>query len=606
MLLYLWRMTTQRPVRRRVGSRRIAPSDNSGGITKARTGNSGLDEITRGGLPRNRTTLLAGGPGSGKTIVALETLVKGAREFNEPGIFVAFEEQTRAIRENAASFGWDIPALEKAGKLFFFDAQWDASTITAGDFELTGLLTLVAAKAEEMGATRVVFDAVDVLLTVLNEPAAERRELLRLQQWLAEKQLTAIVTGKIDPEDPVLARRNSLLQFMVDAVIRLEQWLAGRVMLRTVRVLKYRGSSFAENEISAVIGARGMEIATVSSGEKLFAAPRGRISTGVERLDTMLSGGYFRGASVLITGSPGTSKSTLSCAFLEAACLRGERALYVSFDESADEIIRNSSSVGIRLAPQVKRGLLKIQARRADAASADAQLLQLQALIAEHNPTCVVVDPVSALVKGGGTVAALTVCEGLLHVTKARGITIVCTSLLDGDEPHAEASSIQISTVADTWIHVSYTIQAGERNRALTIVKSRGTRHSNQVRELVLSADGITLSDVYTAGGEVLMGTMRWLKEQSDHAEQQRARVQIEQQRREIETAQAELAARQRALEHEIALKQNELELLTSAETAQHHARARQVLALSAKRNADAPAGRNGAAKRAASRKGPE
>ena len=572
-------------------------------IAKAPTGNPGFDDITRGGLPRGRTTLLAGGPGSGKTVVALETVVKGAREFGEPGIFVAFEEQSRAIRENAATFGWDIPALEAAGTLHFFDAQWDPSTISAGDFELTGLLAMIRAKAREMGAKRIVFDAIDVLLTVLDDPAAERRELLRLQHWLTENQLTAIITGKIDADDPVLARRNTLIQFMVDAVLRLEQRVEGRVTLRTARVLKYRGSSFAENEMSAVIGPRGFEIASVSSGDKLFAAPRGRVSSGVDRLDTMLSGGYFRGASVLITGSPGTSKSTLSCAFVEAACGRGERALYVSFDESADEIVRNSSSVGIRLSGHVKSGLLKLQARRADACSADTQLLQLQALIAEHNPTCVVVDPVSALVKGGGTLAALTVCEGLLHVTKARGITIVCTSLLDGNEPHAEASSIQISTVADTWIHVSYTIQAGERNRALTIVKSRGTRHSNQVRELVLSERGITLADVYTSGGEVLMGTMRWLKEQADHSENARAQLEIEQRRREIEAAQAELASRQRALEHEISVKQGELDRLTNAEVLRTDASARHQLELSRKRSADHAATRNGRAARSAGRK---
>ncbi len=583
--------------------RKVSSTRRGAPIAKAKTGNAGFDEITRGGLPRDRTTLLAGGPGSGKTIVALETIVNGAREFDEPGIFVAFEEQSSAIRENAATFGWDIPALEQAGTFHFFDAQWDPSTINAGDFELTGLLAMIRAKARAMGAKRIVFDAIDVLLTVLNDPAAERRELLRLQQWLRENELTAIITGKLDVDDPVLARRNSLIQFMVDAVLRLDHSVAGRVALRTARVLKYRGSSYAENEMSAVIGPGGFEIASVSSGDKIFAAPRGRVSTGVERLDTMLSGGYFRGASVLVTGSPGTSKSTLSCAFAEAACERGERALYVSFDESADEIIRNSSSVGIRLAPHVKSGALRLQARRADACSADAQLLQLQRLIAEHNPDCVVVDPVSALVKGGGTLAALTVCEGLLHVTKARGITILCTSLLDGNEPHAEASSIQISTVADTWIHVSYTVQAGERNRALTIVKSRGTKHSNQVRELVLSDKGITLANVYTSGGEVLMGTMRWLKEQADEAEHQRARLQTQQRRGELESAQAELAAKQRALQQEIARKQNELAMLAHTEALQSADTERHRLELSRKRSSDELGARNGACKSGPRRK---
>lgn len=555
-------------------------------IAKILTGISGLDEITRGGLPANRTTLITGGPGSGKTILALQTLVNGVQEFDEAGIFVAFEEPPRRIAENAASFGWSLPALEKES-LFFLDARLNPNVVQTGEFDLTALLAAAKTRADEMGAKRIIFDAIDVLLTLMDDPAAERRELHRLQEWLTVSGLTGIITSKVDGTDPALTRRNSFMQFMADAVISLNHHVADRISIRSARVMKYRGSSFAENEAPLVIGSGGIEIASISRADKNFVASKERVSTGVERLDTMLSGGYYRGASILITGAPGTAKSTLGTAFVAAACARGERALHISFDESSAEIVRNVSSVGIDLARHVESGLLHMHSSRADATSADAQLLRLKALIEDHAPTCVVVDPVSALVKGGGQLAALTVSEGLLHVTKARGITILCTSLLDGPEPQAEASQIQISTVADTWIHVSYMVHAGERNRALTVIKSRGTAHSNQVRELVLTSNGITLADVYSAGGEVLMGTMRWLRESAEHAEQERFHAEVEHKRREIGLARAELTARQESLRRELDMKQSELDLLLQQDTRHREERQRRHSELMHKRSAD-------------------
>jgi circadian clock protein KaiC len=377
----------------------------------------------------------------------------------------------------------------------------------------------------------------------------------------------------LDHADPEFSHQNGFIEFMVDTVIALSHRVAGRVSLRSARVVKYRGSSFAENEAPMVIGPRGIEIAGIPRRQNEFVASKERISSGIERLDTMLSGGFYRGSGVLVTGAPGTAKSTLGCVFAEAACLRGEPVLYVSFDQSSAELIRDVSSVGIDLAKHVKSGLLCMSSTRSDGTSADSELLRLRSLLEERRPTCMIIDPISALIKAGGELAALNVTEGLLHLAKTMGTTTMCISLLDNPEGHSEMSQVKISSMADSWIHVSYLISAGERNRILTVVKSRGTRHSNQVREMILSNDGITLADVYTAGGEMLMGTMRWLKEDAETAEQERRHAEVDQKRREIEMARADIMARQESLQRELGMKQAELDRMV-----QHDIQIRQAL----------------------------
>ena len=542
-------------------------------LAKAPSGIAGLDEITGGGLPRARTTLLVGGSGSGKTILALQFLVHGAQECDEPGIFVAFEETPARIIANAETFGWNLPELQQKN-LAFMDAQPAPDLVQSGTFDLSGMLAALGAKAEELGARRIVFDALDIVLALLPDPAAQRREIYRLHAWLLAHELTGIVTLKADSElGDSTSQPFGFIQFMVDCAIVLNHTVVLGVSQRNLRVQKYRGSSFDENESPFLIGRGGFEVAVSRTlGRGQAEVTNERVGSGVERLDTMLGGGYYRGASVLITGFPGTAKTTLSGAFAEAACRRGERTMFVSFDSDSNEVIRNLGSVGIQLEPFVEDGTLNMVSARTITGSAETYLVRIKTLAKEHRARCVVVDPISTLSKSGNELTAHSVAERLIDWSKAEGITLVCTSLLDEMSSQSEAGSpLQISTLADTWIHLNYVVQAGERNRGMSIIKSRGTAHSNQVRELILSDAGITVTDTYTAGGEVLMGTMRWEKESAERHATEVAAVAAKLQTVKLEAEEAELEARVKLLQVELAAKLTQKAVL--ARSAEVHER---------------------------------
>src|SRR4051812_7855953 len=480
-----------------------------GPIVKKMTGIAGFDEITGGGLPAGRTTLVLGAPGAGKTVFALECLVNGARLDREPGIFVAFEENTRQIVDNAGTFGWDLPQLEREA-LFFLDARLSSTVIQGGDFDIEGMLAALSAKAKAMNARRIVFDGIDVLLSILNDPVKERREIYRLQDWLHQQALTAIITGKAFEGDRLSTERYAFMQFMVDAVVGFHHRMVDRVSLRGVRVMKYRGSSFAENEFPMVISSTGVQVPVFEPAALDYTVSNERVSSGVPRLDTMLDGGYYRGSGVLISGVPGTAKTTLAGSFLLAGAQARERGIYVSFDEAGSQIIRNLSSVGLDLQKHVDDGMLTMYSVRTEARSAEEHFMALRDLIEQMQPQRLVIDPISALAKSGGQIAAVHGSLRLLDFARSKGVTVLCTSLVSGEDAFSETTSAEISTIADTWMHLAYVVHGGERNRTLTIVKSRGMAHSNQVRELILSSQGITLADVYMAGGEVLVGTARW------------------------------------------------------------------------------------------------
>jgi circadian clock protein KaiC len=530
-------------------------------LHKIATGIPGFDGLSRGGLPRGRTTLLKGGPGSGKTVFALQSLVHAIRGRSEPGIFVAFEESTKQIGANAATFDWNLPAL--AGKLFFLDAHLSPEVVQSGEFDLTGLLAMLKAKKQEMGAKWIVFDGIDVLLTLLQNPIAEMREIYRIRDWLAENEASAIITAKVDGGSSEVANYD-FMQFMVDCVIRFERRLEHGVALHRLQITKYRGSDFVAGEYPVSFGSSGMDVAAPEPNEIRHEAPTERVSAGFERLDTMLGGGLFRGGSTLITGVPGTSKTTLAGKFAEAACLRGERTLFVSFDEGAEPIQRNLASVGIHLRPHVKSGLLRMHSGRTESIGAEDHLVKLKSLIREHRPTCMVIDPLSAIAKAGGIGAARAVANRLIYAVKDEKITVLVTAINEGDKPESEATDLQISTIADTWIHLSYLIRSGERNRALTIIKSRGTWHSNQVRELVLGKTGPMLADVYTAGGEVLMGTLRWEKEGEERAKTVQRLAEFDHKRGELRIAEAETRARIAALQKDLERQRVELAMYSS------------------------------------------
>jgi circadian clock protein KaiC len=559
---------------------------------KATTGIVGFDHITGGGLPRGRATLLSGGPGSGKTILSLGFLVHGARDCKEPGIFVAFEETSRRIALNAGGFGWNIAELRRKKALFFLDAQPSADLVHCGSFDLGGMLAALHHEVKVIRARRIVFDAIDIMLALLPDPAAKRREVYRLHEWLLQHEMTGVITAKAGAHEPTSDDPHpfGFMQFMVDCAVLLNHRVERGVSQRNLRVQKYRGSSFDENEAPFLIGSTGFEVAVARSlGRGLISASKERVSSGIARLDTMLGGGYHRAASVLITGFPGTAKTTLSGAFAQAACERGEATLFVSFDADSSEVVRDLASVGIRLDRHVKGGRLRMISARTVTGNAETYLVKIKSLAQEHAARCVVIDPMGTLSTAGDRFGAHSMAERLIDWSKANGVTLVCTSLFDDLASGTEGdASLQISTLADTWIHLSYLVQAGERNRGLSIIKSRGTAHSNQVRELVLSDSGVTLADTYAAGGEVLMGTMRWEKESAERAAGEAAEVAANIKRVELDAEEAELEVRLKSLQVELTAKQTEKALLALTTASRDRGLSRGLKRVSEMRGADA------------------
>ncbi|MES2757680.1 MAG: circadian clock protein KaiC [Pseudomonadota bacterium] len=533
-------------------------SPDAASLRKTPTGMDGFDEITGGGLPIGRTAIIMGGPGSGKTVFALQTLVNGARLCGERGIFIAFEENSRSVIANAATFGWD---LSDQDKLLFMDAGMSPDVVQTGRFDVSGLLSGIRTRFAENHATRIVFDSIDVLLALLDDPFTERQELYRIQDWLFANKVTGIVTARSNAANGAGTVGYDFLEFMADCVVHLRQHVTRGIAHRDLRVAKYRGSGFHEGVFPLIIGSTGIEVASPIPIAMTFPAFVERVSTGVERLDTMLEGGYFRGSTVLVTGAPGTAKSTLAATFAQASALRGERCLYVSFDESSGEIMRNMASIGLDLKAHVDTGNLMFHSVQTGSLNAEEHLLGIKALIHAYQPRSLVIDPLSAVLRSSTSEAIMDVPLRLINFTKSEGITMLSTSLVENsDSP--ESTEMNVSTIADTWIHLSFKVQMGERNRLLTIVKCRGTGHSRQARELVLSDDGVTLSDVYIAGGEVLMGTLRWEREEALRRERALAHVGLMRKERELSLAEAEVRGRIEVLNRELELRRAENEAL--------------------------------------------
>jgi circadian clock protein KaiC len=532
--------------------------------------------------------VVLGGAGAGKTIFCMQILASGAGDEQQPGVLVAFEESADRIKANTASFAWGGDALDAKG-VHVIDAQLSQSVEQGGEFDLIGLLALVAARAKQVGAQRVVFDGLDVLLGYIGAATLIRRELFRLRNWAHESGLTAVVTAKAEPSKGRATREYDFLQFLADCVVTLHHRVVNGIALRSVRVAKYRGTAHSSNEFPLSISDAGVEVAQNTTPERVHPASTERVSTGVERLDAMFSGGYLRGTSILITGAPGTAKTSLAATFVEAAARRGERTVYVSFDESTDQIVRNVASIGVHLGPHVETGTLRVHSLRARAESPEANVARIRRLLRDFQPQNFVIDPISALRPHGGLAEdeAGGAAIQLLDVAKGAGLTVVGTSLVGNSLPLTEGTPLNISTVADTWIHVSYVSQAGERNRALTIIKARGIGHSNQVREMILSDAGITLADVYSVGGEVLMGTLRWQKENEAARIRAAAHSTALLRRQKAELALAETRARLETLAREKGVQEVELEQLAADLAADADLRAGETGALLERRRAD-------------------
>lgn len=547
-------------------------NQNIPGIQKTPTGLRGFDEITEGGLPKNRVTVVMGGPGAGKSVFALQTLVNGAIDQDEPGIFVAFEENAEHIKMNASGFAWPGGFGSPDG-VTFMDAQLRGTVLDGTDFDLQGLFAILAAQIEETGAKRVVFDGIDVLLGFLSDPLAVRREVFRIRDWVLRQGVSGIITAKTNPQGAELDPHYDQLQFMADCVVRLSHNLVGHTAMRGIRVSKYRGTAHSSNEFPFTITQNGIDVAVGSRFEIDHKVSTERVSTGVDRLDDMMNGGYFRGTSVLISGAPGTAKTTLAGAFTHAASQRGEHCLYVSFDEDAGQIVRNLQSVNIDLEPFVNDGTVEMLSLRARGYSPENHVAEIINAAERHGADNLVIDPISVFVHFGDTQAAEDAALRLIDFAKNAGITIVSSTLLATKSPEVEATPVGLSTIADTWLHLSYQKKGGERNRALSVIKSRGMKHSNQVRELLLDDDGVTLAPVYTGGGEVLMGTLRWEKETREKEKAQRQVEELELEKQHEKLALDEIDMKLEALRQEQERRKTELEKLNERQRKQRERR---------------------------------
>ena len=513
-------------------------------LEKAPTGIKGLDEITYGGLPRGRTALICGGPGSGKTVFAMEFLVRGATQYGEPGVFLSFEESSDELTKNVASLGFDLKKLEAENKLRIEHVRIERSEIEeTGEYDLEGLFIRIAFAVDKIGAKRIVLDTLEALFGTLKETSILRAEIRRLFRFLKEKGLTAVVTAEQGPDGRLT--RNSLEEYVSDCVIQLDNRVTEQVSTRRFRVLKYRGSLHGTNEYPFLIDQDGIFIVPVTSLELEHIVTTERISTGIPKLDSMLGGkGYYRGTTILITGTAGTGKTTLTASFAEAACKRGEKILYFSFEESPNQIIRNMRSVGIDLEPWVKEGYLKFSATRPSYYGLEKHLAYILKLVFTFKPTAVIFDPMSDLVNIGSAMEVRLMLARLIDSLKMNGITALLTSLTATFLQDQGDRDVVISSLIDTWILLREIESNGERNRGIHILKSRGMHHSNQIRELILTSQGVDLIDVYVGPEGVLTGSSRLQQESHDRAEMALRQA-------EIQARQTEMERRRNAFEME-------------------------------------------------------
>ncbi|MDN3519708.1 circadian clock protein KaiC [Aquisalimonas lutea] len=527
-------------------------------LIKQPTHIAGLDALTVGGLPASGTTLVIGQPSAGKTVLGLQLLAE-ALDQQEGGIFVSFEESQEQIRRSTESFAWGAH-LTNADEVRFIDARPPMEATAAGAFDLEGLLALIAAQAEQGRTAWVVFDGIDQLLRMQPDEHTAAMQIRHLDTWCRDKGLAAILTAKQTYAGRTEAAYLEGVEFLLSTILVLSTELVGRRLNRRFRIAKYRGSAHETDEVAMVLDNDGIHLPYSPHGEGMQRAQSIRVGSGIPRLDSVLGGGVYCGSSILISGQPGTAKTTLAVCFAQAAAQRGERVLYISFDELADRIVRNVSSVGIDLQPQLDKDLLHIESREAWSALVEEHYIAIVNLLDQLNPACVVIDPVSALLKANSAESAFDTTERLIALFRRRGITTILTSLSEQGDVDNESTLSHVSTLADTWITLDYRIHGGERNRALSVVKSRGSAHSNQVRELLLSDAGPDLADVYEYGSQVLMGTARVQKE-SEEAAKSRAQSNERDHRR--RTLQRELEAarlRRQDAENEAQRYQDELD----------------------------------------------
>jgi len=520
-------------------------------LKKAATGIKGLDEVTKGGLPRGRPTLLCGSAGSGKTLIAMEFVFRGARDFDEPGLFVAFEETSEELAANVAPLGFDVGELVAQKKLVLDYIYIEPNEYEeTGEYDLEGLFVRLGCLIDSVGAKRVAIDTLEALFGGFSNQAILRAEIRRLFRWLKQRDVTAIITAERGPEGALT--RHGLEEYVSDAVIVLDHRVTEQVATRRLRVVKYRGTRHGTNEYPFLIDQTGVSVLPITSLGLEHQVSSERISTGVPRLDEMLCGGYYKGSSTLISGTAGTGKSSLAAHFADSCCSRGERCLYFAFEESVRQIVRNMKSVGLDLQKWLDQGLLQIHASRPSFSGLEMHLLTIHSLIEEAQPAVVVLDPITNLMAVGDQVEVSAMLTRLIDFLKGREISALFTSLTRGGE-NTESTDVGISSLMDTWLIINYLENRGERTRTLQVLKSRGTAHSNQVREFLVTGEGVQLLDVYLGQGAGLTGSARASQEAKEKSDALLRQQEIERRKRDLErkraTLQAKIAELQAAFE---------------------------------------------------------
>jgi circadian clock protein KaiC len=530
-------------------------------LEKTPTGIPGFDEISEGGLPKGRTTIVCGGAGCGKTMFGIEFLVRGAQEYNEPGVLMAFEETPEDIARNVASLGFDIEALANQKKLFLDFISVEPHEIQeSGDYDLEGLFIRLQSAVDAVGAKRVMFDTLEALFSGFKNPGILRAEFRRLFRWLKDRGLTTVITAE---RGEGTLTRHGLEEYVSDCVILLDHRIKDQISARRLRIVKYRGTKHGADEYPFLIDERGMSILPLTSLLLQHTVSNERISSGVPDLDEMLEGkGYFRGSSVLITGTAGSGKSTLAASFVDAACRRGERCLYIDFEESRDQVARNMSSVGLDLDQWSKKGLLTHEAWRPTQFGIEMHLLRIHKLIEKVKPQCVVIDPITNLLNGSSDKEVYSMLMRLMDFLKVTGITAVFLSLTSGGAD-LEQTTVGISSLTDTWILLRDLELNGERNRCLYVLKSRGMAHSNQLREFVITDHGIKLLPVYIGPGGVLTGSSRVTQESAERAEALQKQQEIERKQLDATRKRLTIQAQVTALQAELDAVEKEEKTLT-------------------------------------------
>lgn len=534
----------------------LASSSPPEGIRKAPTGIPGLDDITGGGFPAGRPTLVCGSAGCGKTLMAMEFIVRGASEHGEPGVFVTFEELPNELTENVRSLGFDLQELESRGLLLLEHIHIERSEIEeTGEYDLEGLFIRLGFAIDSIGAKRIVLDTLETLFSGLSNEAILRAELRRLFRWLKERGVTAVITG--ERGDGTLTRQG-LEEYISDCVILLDHRVIDQLATRRLRVVKYRGTLHGTNEYPFLIDEHGIEVLPITSLGLVHEASTERVSTGVQGLDEMLgSAGFYRGSSVLVSGRAGSGKSSLAAHFVDAACRRGERAVYFAFEESQSQIVRNMRSLGLDLQPWIDQGLLSFHAARPTLHGLERHLVSMYKQIRRFQPRVVVVDPITNFLSVGNQEEVKAMLMRLIDFLKSSHITALFTSLTHGLD--LETTDVAVSSLMDAWLLLREVEANGERNRLLNVLKSRGMAHSNQVRELLLTSRGVELVDVYLGPAGALTGAARAAQEAQERAAAVDRQQEIERQRRELERRRQALEARIAAQRLEFETEEEEL-----------------------------------------------